>query len=112
MIQPQDWEVILRLPRPMTLVYVLALIATPTLLIMLPVLGYSYLARGRIEIQRRDLVRLFILLVTAFSAIVLCVGISSRMRQAACWRLGPEAMPTQDRDHGQRMPPQGVEGYY
>ncbi|MFT3722613.1 MAG: hypothetical protein QM773_03415 [Hyphomonadaceae bacterium] len=112
MIHPQDWEVLLRLPRPGTMLTLLAFIAIPTLVVMLPVLGFRYLGRGRFDIPARDIKRLFILIVAIMTAFVLWLGISGRMWQAACWRLGPEGMPPQDQDVCRNMPPHGVEGFY
>lgn len=112
MIHPEDWEVLLRLPRPATLAWIPLFIVLPALVITLPVTAFAYLGRGRFEICRRDIKRLFILIIATMTAILLWAGISTRLWQAACWRLGPEGMPPTDHDACKLMPPQGVEGYY
>lgn len=112
MIHPEDWEVFLRLPRPATLAWALPIILLPALVITLPVMAFGYLGRGRFEIPSRDIKRLFILIIATMTAIVLWAGISTRAWQAACWRLGPDGVPPQDRAACDHMPRQGVEGYY
>ena len=110
MINPDDWAVILRWPRASTILQVSAVVLAPTVLVVGFVAGLNYFNRRRMP--QRALAIVGLAVAVPLIAVSAYVGVNARMRQAACWRLGPDGVTPSEHEVCERMPPRGFESFY
>jgi hypothetical protein len=109
-IHSEDWDVLLRWPRTTTILEVLLFVAVASL-IVLAIYGYIRLA-SRAPLRLRGMMLAGSWSAGVFAVLAAGIGMSGRLQQAQCWRLGPEGMPPSDRRWCEAMPPEGNEGMY